>query len=70
MARVPGGVRDRPGALRHLDAPWYLIPTDHKWYRNWAVSTLLLEHFEELDPRYPESDFDVAECRIRLLEQP
>ncbi len=51
-------------------APWYLIPADHKWYRNWAVSTLLLEHFEELDPRYPEADFDVEEFRKRLLEQP
>jgi polyphosphate kinase 2 (PPK2 family) len=51
-------------------APWYLIPADHKWYRNWAVSTLLLEDFEELDPRYPKADFDVAECRKRLLERP
>jgi PPK2 family polyphosphate:nucleotide phosphotransferase len=48
-------------------APWYLVPADHKWYRNWAVSTLLLEHLRELDPRYPEADFDVAECRKRLL---
>ncbi|MEV0241000.1 PPK2 family polyphosphate kinase [Streptomyces sp. NPDC050674] len=51
-------------------APWYLVPADHKWYRNWAVSTLLLEHFRELDPRFPEADFDVDECRKRLLEQP
>ncbi|MGR4847615.1 PPK2 family polyphosphate kinase [Streptomyces sp. LARHCF252] len=50
-------------------APWYLVPADRKWYRNWAVSTLLLEHLEELDPRYPEADFDVAEIRKRLLEQ-
>ncbi|MFJ7291330.1 PPK2 family polyphosphate kinase [Streptomyces collinus] len=50
-------------------APWYLIPADHKWYRNWAVGTLLLEHFEELDPRYPKADFDVTECRKRLLER-
>ncbi|MFF8936028.1 PPK2 family polyphosphate kinase [Streptomyces paradoxus] len=50
-------------------APWYLIPADHKWYRNWAVGTLLLEHLEELDPRYPKADFDLAECRKRLLEQ-
>lgn len=49
-------------------APWYLIPADHKWYRNWAVGTLLLEHLQELDPRYPEADFDVAECRERLLK--
>lgn len=51
-------------------APWYLIPADHEWYRNWAVSTLLLEHFEELDPRCPGADFDVEEFRKRLLEQP
>lgn len=50
-------------------APWYLVPADHKWYRNWAVSTLLLEHLRELDPRYPEADFDVAECRKRLLRE-
>ncbi|NEA97792.1 polyphosphate kinase 2 family protein [Streptomyces sp. SID13726] len=50
-------------------APWYLVPADHKWYRNWAVSRLLLEHLAELDPRYPEADFDVAEARRRLLEQ-
>ncbi|GGV07402.1 polyphosphate--nucleotide phosphotransferase [Streptomyces litmocidini] len=48
-------------------APWYLVPADRKWYRNWAISRLLLEHLEELDPRYPPGDFDVKECRARLL---
>ncbi|MEU6930971.1 PPK2 family polyphosphate kinase [Streptomyces sp. 2RAF24] len=48
-------------------APWYLVPADRKWYRNWAISTLLGEHLAELDPRYPKGDFDVAECRRRLL---
>ncbi|MGW2560482.1 PPK2 family polyphosphate kinase [Streptomyces sp. NPDC001514] len=50
------------------EAPWYVVPADRKWYRNWAVSTLLLEHLEELDPQYPKGDFDVAACRKRLLE--
>ncbi|MFJ9812778.1 PPK2 family polyphosphate kinase [Streptomyces sp. NPDC101158] len=49
-------------------APWYLVPADRKWYRNWAISTLLLEHLAELDPQYPKGDFDVAESRRRLLE--
>ncbi|MFD9567946.1 PPK2 family polyphosphate kinase [Streptomyces sp. NPDC059994] len=47
-------------------APWYLVPADRKWYRNWAVSRLLLEHLRELDPQYPKGDFDVEECRRRL----
>ncbi|MFJ3826922.1 PPK2 family polyphosphate kinase [Streptomyces sp. NPDC090046] len=49
-------------------APWYVVPADRKWYRNWAISTLLLEHLEEIDPRYPKGDFDVEECRRQLLE--
>ncbi|MET9446639.1 PPK2 family polyphosphate kinase [Streptomyces cinerochromogenes] len=49
-------------------APWYLIPADRKWYRNWAISRLLLEQLRELDPRYPQARFDVTECRERLLK--
>jgi PPK2 family polyphosphate:nucleotide phosphotransferase len=48
-------------------APWLLVPSDRKWYRNWAISKLLLEHLEALDPQYPKADFDVAESRERLL---
>lgn len=50
------------------EAPWFLVPADRKWYRNWAISTLLLEHLEALNPQYPKADFDVAEARQRLLE--
>lgn len=48
-------------------APWFVVPADRKWYRDWAISTLLLEHLEGLAPRYPKGDFDVDECRKRLL---
>ncbi|WP_375388684.1 PPK2 family polyphosphate kinase, partial [uncultured Amnibacterium sp.] len=32
-------------------APWYVVPADHKSYRNWAVAQLLRETLEELDPQ-------------------
>ncbi|WP_202500867.1 polyphosphate kinase 2 family protein [Streptomyces sp. SID5785] len=51
------------------EAPWFVVPADRKWYRNWAISRLLLEHLEEIDPQYPKADFDVAACRERLLAQ-
>jgi PPK2 family polyphosphate:nucleotide phosphotransferase len=35
-------------------APWYVIPADHKWFRNWAVSKVLVGVLESLDPRYPD----------------
>jgi len=41
-------------------APWFVIPADHKWYRDWAVAHLLLEALEDIDPQYPPPDFDVA----------
>ncbi|WP_328961146.1 PPK2 family polyphosphate kinase [Streptomyces virginiae] len=47
--------------------PWYVVPADRKWYRNWAISTLLREHLEDIDPQYPKGEFDVEECRRRLL---
>jgi PPK2 family polyphosphate:nucleotide phosphotransferase len=34
-------------------APWYVIPADHKWYRNWVVSEILIATLEEMDPHYP-----------------
>jgi PPK2 family polyphosphate:nucleotide phosphotransferase len=36
-------------------APWFVIPADHKWYRNWVVSQVLLQTLEQMDPKYPES---------------
>jgi PPK2 family polyphosphate:nucleotide phosphotransferase len=45
------------------DAPWYVIPSDHKWYRNWAVSRLLIETLTEMDPKYPEPP-DLAGIKI------
>jgi PPK2 family polyphosphate:nucleotide phosphotransferase len=51
-------------------APWYVIPADHKWYRDLAISRLLLEHLRELDPAFPEASFDPAEERRRLASTP
>src|SRR3954469_1655921 len=50
-------------------APWYVVPADRKWYRNWAVGRLLLETLAELDPRLPGPSYDVAEQRDRLIEE-
>jgi PPK2 family polyphosphate:nucleotide phosphotransferase len=39
------------------EAPWYVVPADHKWYRNWAVSSILVETLRDLKPRYPRPRF-------------
>ncbi|WP_431727891.1 PPK2 family polyphosphate kinase [Verrucosispora sp. TAA-831] len=48
-------------------APWYAVPADRKWYRDWAVAHLLRETFDTLPLGYPPADFDVAGERERLL---
>jgi PPK2 family polyphosphate:nucleotide phosphotransferase len=48
------------------NAPWFVVPSDRKWYRNWAIAQLLLETLRSLDLEWPEPDYDVAEQRARL----
>jgi PPK2 family polyphosphate:nucleotide phosphotransferase len=48
-------------------APWYVIPADHKWYRNYAVTKILLAQLEAMDLAWPPANFDVEEQRRRLL---
>lgn len=36
-------------------APWYVVPANHKWYRNWAVSHILLGALRRMNPRYPDA---------------
>ncbi|MFI5045622.1 MAG: PPK2 family polyphosphate kinase [Acidimicrobiia bacterium] len=47
------------GATSTEWAPWYVVPSDHKWVRDVAVATLLVEVFEQLDPRIPEPEQDL-----------
>jgi PPK2 family polyphosphate:nucleotide phosphotransferase len=68
-AKWPAYQQAYADALRECDrgaAPWFVIPADRKWYRNWAVASLLAETLQELDPRYPATDFDVDLERARL----
>ena len=48
-------------------APWYRVPADRKWYRNWAIASLLVEQLEDMKLTWPKADFDVEEQRARLL---
>ena len=51
-------------------APWYVVPADRKWYRNWALTHLLVETLEELDPMWPvRPELDIPGM-IKALQQP
>ena len=49
-------------------APWYVIPANDKDYRNWAVSKILTETLEEMDPQYPHPRLDIPRLVKRLKD--
>lgn len=46
------------------EAPWYVIPADRKWFRNWAVSSILVDTLEAIDPQFPEPADDLTGIEI------
>jgi len=49
-------------------APWYVIPADRKWYRNWAIAQLLLETLTSLNLEWPPAAFDVEAEKILVRQ--
>nr|WP_218849393.1 PPK2 family polyphosphate kinase [Nocardioides perillae] len=47
-------------------APWFVVPSDRKWYRNLAVGMLLRDTLARMAPTWPPADFDVDHERGRL----
>jgi PPK2 family polyphosphate:nucleotide phosphotransferase len=37
-------------------APWFVVPADRKWYRNWAVATIVHQTLAAMDPKHPPFD--------------
>jgi PPK2 family polyphosphate:nucleotide phosphotransferase len=51
-------------------APWFVVPSDRKWYARLAVTNLLLEALETMDPKWPAADYDVEAEKERLALMP
>ncbi len=45
-------------------APWFLIPANRNWLRNLAVSEILADAIDGLNPQYPEPETDIDGLRI------
>lgn len=73
----PGDLEDRKAWDRYMEAyeealtrcntryaPWYVIPADRKWYRNLAVSEVLVRTMEAMGLRYPDPLPDIATYEI------
>ncbi len=45
------------------DAPWFVIPSDHKWFRNLAISQIIVETMQNIGIKVPEPTVNIAEIR-------
>jgi PPK2 family polyphosphate:nucleotide phosphotransferase len=45
-------------------APWYVIPSNKKWFRNLAVSHIIVETLEELHMKFPAPTVDVSKIKL------
>jgi PPK2 family polyphosphate:nucleotide phosphotransferase len=43
-----------------VHAPWFVVPANHKWYRDLAVAEILVEAAREMDPQWPEVQEDLS----------
>jgi polyphosphate kinase 2 PPK2 len=43
--------------------PWYLIPSNHKWFRNLAISAIIADTLEETGLKTPPTRVDIAKIR-------
>src|ERR671925_524549 len=50
-------------------APWHVVPSDHKWFRNLTVARLVAETLERMDPQWPEPEEDLEQFTADELDQ-
>ena len=46
------------------DAPWYAVPSDHKWFRNWVISDTIVRTMRKLDLKYPPAQDGLDQIKI------
>ncbi|KRF03642.1 polyphosphate kinase [Paenibacillus sp. Soil766] len=49
-------------------APWYIVPANHRWYRDWAVLQIAVSALESMELTYPESVQELDDMLLTTLE--
>jgi PPK2 family polyphosphate:nucleotide phosphotransferase len=45
-------------------APWYVVPADRKWYRNWVLSDVIVRAMKKMDPKFPKAIEGIEKYRV------
>jgi polyphosphate kinase 2 (PPK2 family) len=62
--------QDAINATASVEAPWFVVPADHKWFGRLAVAAALVDALEKLNPQFPElgkgAQKELADARVAL----
>src|SRR3954463_3468636 len=50
-------------------APWYVVPSDHKWYRNLVVARIVCATLSAMNPQWPATDASLEDYALEELEE-
>ena len=50
------------------DSPWFIIPSDHKWFRDLAIAQIIEKTLENLNIELPEPTVNIADIRKKYHE--
>ncbi len=56
------------GKCSTAHAPWFVIPANHKWFRNLAVSRIINEYLEALEMKFPQPGEDIENIKRKYHE--
>jgi PPK2 family polyphosphate:nucleotide phosphotransferase len=51
-------------ATSRKHAPWFVIPSDNKWYRNVAISSIIVDLMQSLKLKYPQPTVDASVIKL------
>jgi polyphosphate kinase 2 (PPK2 family) len=46
------------------EAPWHVIPADHKWFRNYLVAETMVQALEDMKLKYPPPSVDISKIEV------
>jgi PPK2 family polyphosphate:nucleotide phosphotransferase len=46
-------------------APWYIIPADRNWYRNYLIASIIVSELKKLDMKYPQAEEGIERIVVK-----
>jgi PPK2 family polyphosphate:nucleotide phosphotransferase len=62
--RYMDAYNDILSATSRKHAPWFVIPSDNKWYRNIAISAVIVDLMQSLNLKYPQPTIDASTIKL------